>query len=149
MYLNQVPIGALVCNLEAVPHGGAKFSRAAGSSVQVLRRRGESVYVRMRSGEVRILNAFCKVTIGVVGNTALKFHKLRKAGENRWRGRRPSVRGVAMNPVDHPHGGGQGKTKGGRCSVSPWSQLAKGKVTRSLRRKNSYIIYNRRGVRLK
>jgi large subunit ribosomal protein L2 len=149
MFLSQVPIGALVHNVEISPGCGAVFSRAAGSSLQVLRKKGDSVFVRMKSGEVRLLNGLCKAVIGIVGNLALKFKKLEKAGQNRWRGHRPVVRGVAMNPVDHPHGGGQGKTKGGRCSVSPWSQLTKGKTTRAPRRNSSTIVYNRRGVKFR
>lgn len=138
--LLSMPAGTFVYNIEFVFGEGGKLIKSAGVKAQVLRKKGVWVYVKLQSGEVRIFSDLCRATIGIVDGIEHKLIKLQKAGQNRLRGIRPSVRGVAMNPVDHPHGGGQGKTKGGRCSVSPWSRLTKGKPTRSVKKSNNYVI---------
>jgi len=142
--LKEVLLGMCVHNVELNPGFGGKLLRAAGAYARVLRRRGKMAYLLLKSGELRMIKLGCRVTVGKVGNIMYKLLKFRKAGENRWRGKRPSVRGVAKNPIDHPHGGGQGKTKGGRCSVSPWGMLTKGYITRSVKKVNKLIIKSRR-----
>jgi large subunit ribosomal protein L2 len=142
--LKEIPIGSFVHNIELNSYKGGQLARAAGSYGQILRRKGRKIYVRLKSREIRIFSAECRATIGKVGNVKHKFCKLYKAGQNRWRGKKPSVRGVAKNPVDHPHGGGQGKTKGGRCSVSPWGVLTKGFKTRSRKKRKDTKILKRR-----
>jgi large subunit ribosomal protein L2 len=145
--LEQIGIGYVVHNVEMyIGHGGL-ISRSAGTGLKLLRKRAGYVYSKMPSGEVRLLPDRVQATVGRVSNVNSKFEILHKAGENRWRGLRPNVRGVAKNPVDHPHGGGQGKTKGGRCSVSPWGRLTKGKITRSSKKKNVLIVKDRRGIK--
>jgi large subunit ribosomal protein L2 len=146
-YLQEIGIGYIVHNIEMCPKYGGSIGRAAGTGLKLLRKKAGYVYSRMPSGEVRLLSDNVGATIGKVSHANSKFQVLHKAGENRWRGLRPNVRGVAKNPVDHPHGGGQGKTKGGRCSVSPWGRLTKGQVTRSSKKKNVFIIKDRRGVK--
>jgi large subunit ribosomal protein L2 len=145
--LQDLPIGSFVHNVELLFGQGGQFARAAGAKIQLLRKKGAFVYVKLNSGEIRLLPSLCKATIGIVGNVNKRFYNLKKAGANRWLGFRPVVRGVAKNPVDHPHGGGQGKTKGGRCSVSPWGRLTKGKTTRSLRKHNKFILKSRRNIK--
>jgi large subunit ribosomal protein L2 len=120
--LRNIPTGTVVHAIELRPGGGAKIARSAGSGVQLLAREGNRATLRMPSGEIRLVDAACRATIGEVGNAEQGNIKLGKAGRNRWKGRRPTVRGVAMNPVDHPMGGGEGKTSGGRHPVSPWGQ---------------------------
>jgi large subunit ribosomal protein L2 len=120
--LRNIPTGTMVHAIELRPGGGAKIARSAGSGVQLLAREGNRATLRMPSGEIRMVDAACRATVGEVGNAEQGNVKLGKAGRNRWKGRRPSVRGVAMNPVDHPMGGGEGKTSGGRHPVSPWGQ---------------------------
>jgi large subunit ribosomal protein L2 len=146
--LKDVPMGMFVHNLEIIKNNGGQIARAAGTYLQVLRRKGQLVYVKLRSKELRVVSSECRVTLGKVSSVNEKFNKFNKAGENRWRGKKPVVRGVAKNPVDHPHGGGQGKTKGGRCSVSPWGMLTKGYVTRSKGKRNRSIIKSRRYLKL-
>ena len=120
--LRNIPTGTIVHAIEMRPGGGAKIARSAGSGVQLLAKEGSRATLRMPSGEIRLVDATCRATIGEVGNAEQGNIKLGKAGRNRWKGRRPSVRGVAMNPVDHPLGGGEGKSSGGRHPVSPWGK---------------------------
>ncbi len=141
--LNNIPVGAVVHCIEMRPGKGAQLARSAGTSVQVVAREGEYVTLRMRSGEIRKVLAACRACIGEVSNAEHNLRSLGKAGASRWRGIRPTVRGVAMNPVDHPHGGGEGKTSGGRHPVSPHGQPAKGYHTRRNKRTNSMIIRSR------
>ena len=138
--LERIPQGTVVHCIEMKPGKGAQLARSAGTSGQLLGREGSNVLMRMRSGEVRKINAKCRATIGEVGNEEHGLRKLGKAGAKRWRGIRPTVRGVAMNPVDHPHGGGEGRTSGGRDPVSPWGVPTKGYRTRRSRRNNNMIV---------
>jgi large subunit ribosomal protein L2 len=143
MPLRSIPIGTLVHNVEMKPGKGGQIARAAGSFVQLVGRGGGYAILRMKSGEQRRVRQECMATIGAVSNPDNANIKLGKAGRNRWRGKRPSVRGVAMNPVDHPHGGGEGRTSGGRHPVTPWGKPTKGKRTRSNRATDKYIIRSR------
>lgn len=140
--LRYIPVGTTVHAIELRPGGGAKISRSAGSSVQLLAKEGSMATLRMPSGEVRLVDARCRATIGEVGNAEQSNINWGKAGRMRWKGVRPTVRGVAMNPVDHPHGGGEGKTSGGRHPVSPWGQ--KEGRTRSPKKASSKYIVRRR-----
>jgi large subunit ribosomal protein L2 len=143
--LKNIPIGSLVHCLEMKPGKGAQLARSAGASVQVVAREGEYVTVRMRSGEMRKVHVNCRATIGEVGNDEHNLRKIGKAGAQRWRGIRPTVRGVAQNPVDHPHGGGEGKSgQGNPHPVSPWGQKTKGYKTRRNKRTRSMIVRDRR-----
>ncbi len=142
-YLKNVPSGTLIHNVEFVPGRGAKIARSAGSYARILGRDGADIVLKLRSGETRKFLGDCKCTIGVVSNLDHKNEKIGKAGRNRWKGIRPHVRGVAMNPVDHPHGGGEGKTSGGRHPCSPWGLSAKGKKTRSKKKYNKMIVKRR------
>ena len=144
MPLHDIPVGTAIHNVEMKPGGGAKIARAAGSSVKITGSDGEYSIIKLASGEIRKITSKAKATIGVLSNPDQKNIKIGKAGRNRWLGIRPSVRGVAMNPVDHPHGGGEGKSSGGRNPVSPWGQSAKGLKTRSNKRTNKYIISRRK-----
>ena len=141
--LRNIPVGTTVHAVELKPGKGAQLARTAGATVQVLAREGAYATLRLRSGEVRKVPAECRATIGEVGNAEHGLRSLGKAGAKRWRGLRPTVRGVAMNPVDHPHGGGEGRTSGGRHPVSPWGVPAKGHKTRSNKRTDKLIV--RRG----
>lgn len=141
--LNNIPVGAMVYCVEMRPGKGAQLARSAGASVQVVAREGEYVTLRLRSGEIRKILAVCRACIGEVSNAEHNLRSLGKAGASRWRGIRPTVCGVAMNPVDHPHGGGEGKTSGGRHPVTPYGQPTKGYHTRRNKRTNSMIIRNR------
>ena len=141
--LRNIPVGTTVHCVEMLPGKGAQIARAAGTSVQLLAREGSYAQLRLRSGEVRKVHIECRATIGEVGNEEHSLESVGKAGRVRWRGVRPTVRGVAMNPVDHPHGGGEGKTAAGRHPVSPWGTLTKGYRTRKNKRTNGMII-NRR-----
>jgi large subunit ribosomal protein L2 len=141
--LRNIPVGTTVHCVEMLPGKGAQIARAAGTSVQLLAREGSYAQLRLRSGEVRKVHIECRATIGEVGNEEHSLESVGKAGRMRWRGVRPTVRGVAMNPVDHPHGGGEGKTAAGRHPVSPWGTLTKGYRTRKNKRTNGMII-NRR-----
>jgi len=141
--LNQIILGSFVHNIEMFPGSGGKLVRAAGTFAQLLKRYGlndEYVLLKFPSGEFRLLNSFCKATIGIVSNLDIRYKKLTKAGQARWLGHLPKVRGVVKNPVDHPHGGGEGKGGPGRCSVSRWGVLAKGFRTRKVRKSNSFIV---------
>ena len=142
--LRNIPAGTFVHAVELRPGGGAKMARSAGSSVQLMSKEGESALLRLPSGEMRTVPMDCRATIGTVGNAEAELTKLGKAGRSRWKGVRPQTRGVAMNPVDHPHGGGEGKTSGGRSPVSPWGQSAKGLKTRRPQRSDKLIITRRK-----
>ena len=142
--LSQIPLGLFVHNIELVPGKGGKLARSAGNSCQVMARDGNFVTLKLPSGEVRLILANCMATVGQVGNAEWSSVKLGKAGRKRWMGIRPTVRGVAMNPVDHPMGGGEGRTSGGSHPRSPWGKLAKGGKTRSRRKTSSRYIVKRR-----
>ena len=142
--LRNIPIGTLVHCIEMKPGKGAQLIRSAGGTAQLAAREGNYVTIRLRSGEMRKIHAECRATVGEVGHGEHNLRKLGKAGAKRWRGVRPTVRGVAMNPVDHPHGGGEGRTSGGRHPVSPWGTPTKGYKTRSNKRTDSMIVRRRR-----
>lgn len=143
MPLMNMPVGTIVHNVEMKPGKGAQIARAAGSYVQLIGRDRGYAQIRLSSGEVRIVRGECLATVGAVSNPDNQNVKLAKAGRKRWAGKRPSVRGVAMNPVDHPHGGGEGRTSGGRHPVTPWGKPTKGKRTRSNKSTDQYIIRSR------
>jgi len=143
MPLRNIPVGTLVHNIEMRPGKGGQIARSAGSSVQLVAREGDHATLRLRSGEMRKILSECMATIGEVGNAEHNLRSLGKAGATRWRGVRPTVRGVAMNPVDHPHGGGEGRTAGGRHPVSPWGTPAKGYRTRKNKRTDNMIVRRR------
>jgi len=138
--LRNIPVGTTIHCVEMQPGRGAQIARSAGASVQLLAREGSYAQVRLRSGEIRKVHVDCRATIGEVGNEEHSLRSIGKAGAIRWRGIRPTVRGVAMNPIDHPHGGGEGKTAAGRDPVSPWGVLTKGYKTRSNKRTRGMII---------
>lgn len=141
--LRNVPVGSLVHCVELKPGKGAQMVRSAGGSCQVVAREGTYATLRLRSGEMRKVLLDCRATLGEVSNSEHNLRSLGKAGASRWRGRRPTVRGVAMNPVDHPHGGGEGKTSGGRHPVSPWGMPTKGYKTRKNKRTDRLIVRRR------
>ena len=141
--IRNIPVGTTIHCIEMIPGKGAQMARSAGASVQLMAREGVYAQVRLRSGEVRRVHVECRATIGEVGNEENNLRKLGKAGATRWRGVRPTVRGVAMNPIDHPHGGGEGRTGEGRVPVSPWGTPAKGYRTRSNKRTTSMIVQRR------
>lgn len=141
--IRNIPVGSTIHCIEIMPGKGAQMARAAGTSVQLLAREGTYAQVRLRSGEIRRVHIECRATIGEVGNEENNLRKIGKAGANRWRGIRPTVRGVAMNPIDHPHGGGEGRTGEGRVPVSPWGQPTKGYRTRSNKRTDNMIVQRR------
>ncbi|MDQ7050722.1 MAG: 50S ribosomal protein L2 [Enterobacterales bacterium] len=141
--LRNIPVGTTVHCVEMKPGKGAQIARSAGTYVQIVARDGSYATLRLRSGEMRKVLADCRATIGEVGNAEHMLRSLGKAGATRWRGIRPTVRGVAMNPVDHPHGGGEGRTSGGRHPVSPWGTPTKGKKTRSNKRTDKLIVRRR------
>lgn len=142
--LRNIPVGTVIHCLELKPGKGAQLARSAGTSVQLVARDGDYATVRLRSGEMRKILAECRATIGEVSNSEHNLRSYGKAGAVRWRGKRPTVRGVAMNPVDHPHGGGEGRTSGGRHPVSPWGTPTKGYKTRSNKRTDKFIVRKRR-----
>jgi len=142
--IRSIPVGTQVHCLELKPGRGAQLARSAGASAQIVAREGGYVTVRLRSGEMRKVHVDCRATIGEVGNDEHNLRKLGKAGASRWRGVRPTVRGVAMNPVDHPHGGGEGRTSGGRHPVSPWGVPTKGYKTRKNKRTQNMIVRGRK-----
>jgi len=144
MPISDIPLGTDIHNIELTPNGGGKIARSAGSSAQISGTDENYCIIKLSSGEIRKVINTARATIGSVSNADHQNIKIGKAGRNRWKGRRPSVRGVAMNPVDHPHGGGEGKTSGGRSPVSPWGQSAKGLKTRNNKRTNKYIILRRK-----
>lgn len=141
--LRNIPIGTVVHAIELRPGGGAKIARSAGASVQLVAKEGKYAQLRMPSGEIRNIEARCRATVGEVGNSEQVNISWGKAGRSRWKGKRPSVRGVVMNPVDHPHGGGEGKTSGGRHPVSPWGQL-EGRTRKPNKRSDAQIVRRRR-----
>ena len=141
--LRNIPVGTTIHCIEMQPGKGAQIARSAGAAVQLLAREGSYAQVRLRSGEVRKIHVECRATIGEVGNEEHNLRSIGKAGAVRWRGIRPTVRGVAMNPIDHPHGGGEGKTSSGRHPVSPWGTLTKGYRTRKNKRTTSMIVQRR------
>ena len=142
--LHRIPLGTVVHNVEMQIGRGGQIVRSAGSFAQVLAKEGDYVTLRLPSGEVRMVHKNCTATIGEVGNSEHENIMIGKAGKTRWLGRRPKVRGVAMNPVDHPHGGGEGKTSGGRHPVSPWGQPAKGFKTRRKKPSDRFIVRRRK-----
>lgn len=146
MPLRSIPLGSVIHCVELKPGKGAQLARSAGASVQLVAREGTYATLRLRSGEMRRVFSECRATLGEVGNSEHNLRSYGKAGAKRWLGIRPTVRGVAMNPVDHPHGGGEGKTSGGRHPVSPWGLPTKGKKTRSNKRTDNLIV-RRRGRR--
>jgi len=141
--IRNIPVGTTICCIEMMPGKGAQLARSAGTSAQLLAREGSYAQIRLRSGEVRRVHVECRATIGEVGNEENNLRKIGKAGAQRWRGIRPTVRGTAMNPIDHPHGGGEGRTGEGRVPVNPWGQPTKGYRTRSNKRTNSMIVQRR------
>ena len=141
--LRSIPVGTTVHCIELKPGKCAQIGRSAGAAVQLVAREGAHATLRLRSGEMRKVLSDCRATIGEVGNTEHNLRKLGKAGATRWRGVRPTVRGVAMNPVDHPHGGGEGKTSGGRHPVSPWGVPTKGFKNRKNKRTDNMIVRRR------
>ena len=143
MPLRNIPVGSNVHCVEMKPGKGAQIARSAGASVQLVAREGQYATLRLRSGEVRRVPADCRATIGEVSNGEHNLRSIGKAGAMRWRGVRPTVRGVAMNPVDHPHGGGEGRTSGGRHPVSPWGTPTKGYKTRTNKRTSNLIVRRR------
>ncbi len=142
--LADIPVGEVVHNIELRPGGGAKLCRSAGGKAQVMAKDSKYAQLRLTSGEQRMILVTCMATIGLVGNSDHSNTNSGKAGRSRWLGLRPKVRGVAMNPIDHPHGGGEGKTSGGRHPVSPWGTPAKGKKTRKNKRTDKFIIRGRK-----
>jgi large subunit ribosomal protein L2 len=145
MPLKSIPIGPIVHNVEMKPGKGGQLSRSAGTYAQIVGRDLGSIQLRLSSGELRLVPGECRATVGSVSNPDQKNISFGKAGRIRWLGRRPTVRGVAMNPVDHPHGGGEGKTSGGRHPVTPWGIATKGKKTRARKKSsNKYIISRRK-----
>lgn len=141
--LRNIPMGSVIHCIELKPGKGAQIARSAGAAVQLVAREGAHATIRLRSGEMRKVLADCRATIGEVSNSEHNLRSLGKAGATRWRGVRPTVRGVAMNPVDHPHGGGEGRTSGGRHPVSPWGVPSKGYKTRSNKRTDNMIVRRR------
>ncbi|MEK7792525.1 MAG: 50S ribosomal protein L2 [Pseudomonadota bacterium] len=141
--LRNIPLGTIIHCIELLPGKGAQLARSAGASVQLQARDGDYAQLRLRSGEVRKVHVDCRATIGEVSNAEHNLRSLGKAGAMRWRGIRPTVRGVAMNPVDHPHGGGEGRTSAGRHPVSPWGTPAKGYRTRANKRTEVMIVRHR------
>jgi large subunit ribosomal protein L2 len=142
--LKNIPVGTVIHNVEFKPGAGGKMARSAGSSVQIAGKDGAYVQLRMPSGELRRVHESCMATVGSVSNPDHMNTQIGKAGRARWMGRRPVVRGVVMNPVDHPHGGGEGKTSGGRHPVTPWGKPTKGKKTRNMRKPSGKLIIRRR-----
>ncbi len=142
--LRNIPVGTTVHCVEMLPSKGAQLARSAGASVQLLAREGSYAQLRMRSGEIRKVHVDCRATIGEVGNEEHNLESIGKAGRKRWRGVRPTVRGVAMNPIDHPHGGGEGRTAAAQPPVSPWGVQTKGYKTRRNKRTQAMIVRARR-----
>ncbi|MGR9105548.1 MAG: 50S ribosomal protein L2 [Gammaproteobacteria bacterium] len=144
MPMRNIPVGTQIHCVELKPGKGAQLSRSAGASAQLVAKEGTYATLRLRSGEMRKVHSDCKAVVGEVGNNEHNLASLGKAGAKRWRGVRPTVRGVAMNPVDHPHGGGEGRTSGGRHPVSPWGQPTKGHKTRTNKRTDAMIVRRRK-----
>src|SRR5579862_7563017 len=142
--LRNIPVGTTIHCIEMKPGAGAQIARSAGAGVQLLAREGAYAQLRLRSGEIRKVHVDCRATIGEVGNEEHNLESIGKAGRKRWRGVKPTVRGVAMNPIDHPHGGGEGRTSSGRPPVSPWGVQTKGFKTRRNKRTQVMIVRDRR-----
>jgi len=145
MPMRNIPVGTIIHNVEMKPGKGGQLARSAGTYVQLVGRDAGYALLRLSSGEVRLVRGECMATIGAVSNPDEQNIVIGKAGRNRWLGKRPSVRGVAMNPIDHPHGGGEGKTSGGRHPVTPWGKGTKGTKTRHNKSTDRYILQRRRG----
>jgi large subunit ribosomal protein L2 len=145
MPLRNIPMGSVIHCVELKPGKGAQLARSAGAAAQLVAREGQYATLRLRSGEMRKVETRCRATIGEVSNSEHNLEKLGKAGAKRWRGVRPTVRGVAMNPVDHPHGGGEGRTSGGRHPVSPWGVPTKGYKTRKNKTTDKFVVRKRSG----
>lgn len=143
MPLAKIPLGTVLHGVELKPGKGAQLVRSAGASAQLMAREGSYATLRLPSGEMRMVHVACSATIGQVGNTEHENQTIGKAGRSRWKGKRPNVRGVAMNPVDHPMGGGEGRSSGGRHPCTPWGKPTKGHKTRSNKRSNKYIVKRR------
>ncbi|MFB9886576.1 50S ribosomal protein L2 [Balneatrix alpica] len=141
--IRNIPVGSTIHCIELKPGKGAQLARSAGAAVQLVAREGQYATIRLRSGEMRKVHIDCRATLGEVGNSEHNLRSLGKAGAKRWRGVRPTVRGVAMNPVDHPHGGGEGRTSGGRHPVTPWGVPTKGYKTRKNKRTTKMIVRRR------
>lgn len=144
LLLRNIPLGTVVHCVELKPSKGAQVARSAGAGVQLIAREGLFATLRLRSGELRRVRVDCRATVGEVGNSEHGLESLGKAGATRWKGKRPTVRGVAMNPVDHPHGGGEGRSSGGRHPVTPWGQPTKGHKTRRNKRTDNMILRRRK-----
>jgi len=145
MMLKEMPVGTMIHNIEMRPGKGGQLVRSAGTFAQLLSKEGTYCHLRMPSGEIRLIKSECRATIGQVGNLDHENLSLGKAGRKRWMGIKPTVRGVAMNPVDHPHGGGEGRTSGGRHPVTPWGKPTKGYKTRKKKKpSNKYIVTKRK-----
>jgi len=144
MPIQNAPLGTSLHNVELFPGRGGQIARSAGTSVQLVAKEGQFAHLKMPSGEVRLVKLSCYATIGTIGNSEHKNISIGKAGATRWRGWRPKVRGVAMNPVDHPMGGGEGRSSGGRHPCTPWGKKTKGLKTRSKRKSNKYIVESRK-----
>ncbi|SDG48110.1 MULTISPECIES: 50S ribosomal protein L2 [Thalassobaculum] len=144
MPLRSIPVGTIVHNVEMKPEKGGQLARSAGTYVQIVGRDAGYALLRLASGEVRMVRSECMATVGAVSNPDQQNINIGKAGRNRWLGKRPAVRGVAMNPVDHPHGGGEGRTSGGRHPVTPWGKPTKGKKTRNNKATDKLIVRRRR-----
>ena len=142
--LKNIPIGTNIHNIELKPGAGGQLARSAGTSAQIMSKEDVFAQIKLVSGEIRLINKNCLATVGVVSNSDNKNIKLGKAGRNRYLGVRPKVRGVVMNPVDHPHGGGEGRTSGGRHPVTPWGKPTKGKKTRNNKKTNVFILKRRK-----
>jgi len=142
--LRNIPLGSIVHCVELKPGKGAQIARSAGATAQLLAKEGQHAMLRLRSGEQRLVLSDCRATIGEVGNSEHSLRSLGKAGATRWRGKRPSVRGCVMNPVDHPHGGGEGRSSGGRHPVTPWGVPTKGYKTRTNKRTDKLIVRRRK-----
>ena len=143
MPMENIPVGTIIHNIEMRPGKGAQIARAAGTYAQLVGKDSGYAQLRLTSGEARMVPARCMATIGAVSNSDNQNIKKAKAGRNRWLGKRPSVRGVAMNPVDHPHGGGEGRSSGGRHPVTPWGVPTKGKRTRGKKKSDALIMRRR------
>jgi large subunit ribosomal protein L2 len=142
--LNNIPVGTLIHNVELKPGKGGQLARSAGTYVQLVGRDRGHAILRLASGEVRLVRAECMASVGAVSNADQQNIKIGKAGRNRWLGKRPHVRGVVMNPIDHPHGGGEGRTSGGRHPVTPWGKPTKGKRTRNNKKTDRMIVRRRK-----
>lgn len=144
--LRKIPLGTMIHNIELKPGKGGQLARSAGASAQLMAKEGDYAQVRLNSGEVRMISLECRATIGQVGNAEHEIVSLGKAGRSRWMGKRPSVRGTAMNPVDHPHGGGEGKSSAGRHPVTPWGKPTLGYRTRQKKKSSDRLIVRRRNA---